>query len=55
MKLLNKVRKFFYLTPRDIGAQIYTVEEIAEKMKPVEVDPHSLPLGFADTIATLLD
>lgn len=45
-KLIPKFRSPF-LTARDLGMQRYTVEEIAEKMKPGPVDESLLPKDFA--------
>jgi hypothetical protein len=46
-RILTKIRKFFCLTARDLGMQEYTVQEIAEMMKPGPVPEDLLPRQFA--------
>ncbi|MCK6462941.1 MAG: hypothetical protein L6Q29_03955 [Candidatus Pacebacteria bacterium] len=54
-KVLKKIRQFFYLTPRDLGLQISSVEEIAEGMKDTgPIDDKLLPWEFASTMSKIL-
>lgn len=53
-EIAKRVRQFFYLTPRDIGAQISSVKEIAEGMKDVGAVNGPLPWEFASTMKKLL-
>lgn len=52
--LLVRIRKFFYLTPRDLGMQISSVEEIAEGMKDTGPVDGPLPWKFASTMSKIM-
>jgi len=49
-KLLSRL---FFLTPRDVGIEGYSLEEIVERMKPVEPDPDDELLYFARAVSDL--
>lgn len=53
-KIAKKFRQFFYLTPRDLGMQISSVDEIAEKMKKTDKYQEHLPYEFASTMRRIL-
>lgn len=53
-EIAKKIRQFFYLTPRDLGMQIYSVEEIAERMKKTNEYQENLPYEFASTMRQIL-
>lgn len=53
-EIAKKIRQFFYLTPRDLGMQISSVDEIAEKMKKVDKVDGPLPYEFASTMRRIL-
>lgn len=43
------------MTPRDLGIQIGTVEEIAEGMKKTDEPQKNLPFEFASTIRKIMN
>ena len=50
-----KLFRYFLLSPQDIGAEHYSVKEIADMMKPVDkVDDSSL-YDFARTVSFFLE
>ena len=52
---MPKLFSHFLLTPKDVGMEHYSVQEIAKMMEPVEsVDVSSL-YEFAQTINTLFE
>jgi hypothetical protein len=53
-KILSAIRKFFYLTPRDLGIQTDSVEEIAKAMKDTGPVDGPLPWKFASTMSKIM-
>jgi hypothetical protein len=51
---MNKLKRFFMATPRDLLLQIFTVNEIAERMQPVDINSRQLPWGFACNVSEIL-
>lgn len=55
MKFLTVIRRFFYLTPRDVGMQIYSVEDIAKRMvRDESIGPSESLVEFGKTVNWLM-
>lgn len=56
MAILKRIRRFFVLTPRDLGMQTMTVSEIAAEMSSVEpIDESRLPTEFAKKVSRIMN
>ncbi|PPK68694.1 hypothetical protein B0F88_111102 [Methylobacter tundripaludum] len=51
---MNKIIRYFYLTPKDIGIQTFELDEMVELMKADSNDTEG-PLEFASTIYDIFE
>ena len=52
---MKNFKRFFSATPRDLGMQALTVEEIAQAMERSTLSPSQLPQGFATTMREIIN
>jgi len=51
----QRILKFFAPSPRDLSIQTLTVDEIADRMRPVDERSMVVPREFAKTVTEILD
>jgi|GEM_PF-6172025 len=52
---MDAFRRFFYINARDLNMQRYTMEQIAQKMEPVDDSTLRLPWGFAENLSFIVE
>ncbi|AGF77426.1 hypothetical protein UWK_00852 [Desulfocapsa sulfexigens DSM 10523] len=50
---MNKLKKFFNTTPKDLNMQNTTINEIAHLMSSAEPNIHRLPTNFAKKVSII--
>lgn len=52
---MHKQSGHFFLSPSDVGIEKYRLDDIIERMKPVEPQPNDELLSFAHIVSALLE
>ena len=54
MKNVQKIRRFFSVSPRELSMQNFTVSEIASKMDKTDENSLRLPRSFARSVSQII-